>query len=467
MKNNDQRTLLVVIAIALITFMGILSETALNIAYAMLITELNVTASVIQWLTTGYLLTLSSLIPLSPLLVRRYPTRRLFQVAVLISLAGTMICGLAGAFPLLLTGRIIQAIGTSISLPLMVNIILEAVPTDRRGKIMGIVGLVTCFAPALGPIFGGIVMQYMNWHWIFFFMLPFLLLSLLVGSKYMIDIHKEDPTRADYLSMLLSASAFIGIIYGVSLSADRGWQNAAVLLPLSLGLISISFFVYRQIHLKEPLLNLAVFSYPMFTVGVLIVIISMMLVLAAAFILPLYLQQALGCSSFTAALAMLPGAFLNGIMSPITGRILDRHGPKRLLQTGSLLVAVVMAIFSFFDASLLSVIMLYAIFMFGASMLAMPAQTNGLNQLPAKYNADGAAIVNTLQQVAGAFGTALASSIFTAATKTSPATDATTIIAIATSSTFHFLLILAISGLLISLTVNNNQPPGHTAPVSH
>lgn len=147
MKNNDQRTLLVVIAIALITFMGILSETALNIAYAMLITELNVTASVIQWLTTGYLLTLSSLIPLSPLLVRRYPTRRLFQAAVLISLAGTMICGLAGAFPLLLTGRIIQAIGTSISLPLMVNIILEAVPTDRRGKIMGIVGLVTCFAP--------------------------------------------------------------------------------------------------------------------------------------------------------------------------------------------------------------------------------------------------------------------------------------------------------------------------------
>ena len=251
MKNNDQRTLLVVISIALITFMGILSETALNIAYAMLITELNVTASVIQWLTTGYLLTLSSLIPLSPLLVRRYPTRRLFQVAVLISLAGTMICGLAGAFPLLLTGRIIQAIGTSISLPLMVNIILEAVPTDRRGKIMGIVGLVTCFAPALGPIFGGIVMQYMNWHWIFFFMLPFLLLSLLVGSKYMIDIHKEDPTRADYLSMLLSASAFIGIIYGVSLSADRGWQNPAVLLPLSLGLISISFFVYRQIHLKR------------------------------------------------------------------------------------------------------------------------------------------------------------------------------------------------------------------------
>ena len=263
MKNNERRTLLVVISIALITFMGILSETALNIAYAVLMAELTVSASVIQWLTTGYLLTLSSLIPLSPLLVRRYRTRRLFQGAVLISLAGTTLCGLASSFPLLLTGRIIQAIGTSISLPLMVNIILEAVPAARRGRIMGIVGLVTCFAPALGPIFGGIVMQYMNWHWIFFFMLPFLLLSLLIGSKYMIDIHQDEPQRADYLSMLLSASAFIGIIYGVSLSADQGWQDAAVLLPLSIGLISITAFVYRQLHLKEPLLNLQVFSYPM------------------------------------------------------------------------------------------------------------------------------------------------------------------------------------------------------------
>jgi len=465
MKNNERRTLLVVISIALITFMGILSETALNIAYAVLMAELTVSASVIQWLTTGYLLTLSSLIPLSPLLVRRYRTRRLFQGAVLISLAGTTLCGLASSFPLLLTGRIIQAIGTSISLPLMVNIILEAVPAARRGRIMGIVGLVTCFAPALGPIFGGIVMQYMNWHWIFFFMLPFLLLSLLIGSKYMIDIHQDEPQRADYLSMLLSASAFIGIIYGVSLSADQGWQDAAVLLPLSIGLISITAFVYRQLHLKEPLLNLQVFSYPMFTAGVLIVIISMLLVLAAAFILPLYLQQALGCSSFTAALAMLPGAFFNGIMSPITGHILDLHGPKRLLQTGSLLVAVIIGLFAFTNASLLSVIVLYAIFMFGASMLAMPAQTNGLNQLPAKYNADGAAIVNTLQQVAGAFGTALASSVFTAAAKTSSAAPATAI-ALATSATFQVLLVIAIGGLLISLTVNNKQPVTANVPVN-
>ncbi len=147
------------------------------------------------------------------------------------------------------------------------------------------------------------------------------------------------------------------------------------------------------------------------------------------------------------------------------GRILDLHGPKRLLQTGSLLVAVIIGLFAFTNASLLSVIILYAIFMFGASMLAMPAQTNGLNQLPAKYNADGAAIVNTLQQVAGAFGTALASSVFTAAAKTSSA-DTSTAIALATSATFQVLLVVAIGGLLISLTVNNKQPVTANVPVN-
>ena len=454
MNKNDQPILLSVISIALIAFLGILAETALNIAYAVLMPELSVSAAIIQWLTTGYLLTLSSLIPLSPLLIRKFCTRRLFQSAVWISFSGTLLCGLSQNFPLLLTGRIIQAIGTSIALPLMVTLILEKIPANRRGKVMGIVGLVTSFAPALGPVFGGIIMEYGNWHWIFFLMLPFLLISFIIGSRNIPDIHKNEPARTDFLSMLLSTTAFVGIVYGVSSSAAAGWTDAMVLTCLAVGSICLLLFIRRQLSLEKPLLELRVFRFPMFTIGVFIVILSMLLVLSASFILPLYLQNSLGCTSFFAAIAMLPGALVNGIMSPLTGRWLDVKGPKGLLRTGSFLVAAMTAIFAFVPVSFFELLLVYAIFMFGASMLAMPAQTNGLNQLPAKYNADGSAVINTLQQVSGAIGTALASSIFSSAKNSFEAIGGSSVSAstlYGTQTTFTALFIFALACAFISL----------------
>ncbi|MBP2652438.1 MAG: drug resistance transporter, EmrB/QacA subfamily [Firmicutes bacterium] len=412
-KETEQQTIIAVVAIAIITFMGILSETALNIAYSRLMDQFNISAATIQWLTTGYLLTLSAFIPLSPILVKCYRTKKLFRTAVIIFLTGTLLCGFALNFGMLLLGRIIQAVGTSITLPLMVNIILEKIPVSRRGKIMGIVGLVTCFAPALGPTFGGVVIEWINWHWIFILMLPVLMLAFGLGSKYIMDIHTTDQIVIDYPSIILSTIGLVGIVYGVSISADFGWLDPKVLGCLAIGLLSLGGFIYKQLQLPNPLIEVRVFTYPMFTLGMVIVMISMMTVLAAGFILPLYLQKSLGCSSLVTALAMLPGAAINGVMSPVTGKFLDKHGPKLLLSVGFLLVSLMVYMFAFFNCNFYDVIIIYAVFMFGASMLAIPAQSNGLNQLPKEYNADGSAIVNTLQQVSGAVGTALASSIFT------------------------------------------------------
>lgn len=453
----------VLLAISIITFLGILSETALNIVYSSLMDEFGVSAATVQWLTTGYFLTLAALIPLSPLFVKQYPSKKLFQTAALLCLTGTLLCALSVNFMLLLLGRIIQAIGTSIALPLMINIILEKISVYKRGRIMGMVGLITSFAPVLGPIFGGAVSEWLNWHWIFFFMLPLLIISFILGSKYIMDIHQPAKLPFDYSSILLSTLAFTGMIYAISRSTELGWYHGEVLDCLSMGIISLAVFIKRQLSLDHPLLQVHIFKYPMFATGVGIVMLSMMIVLAAGFILPLYLQKALGYSSFTAALTMLPGALMNGIMAPVSGKILDKKGPFLLLLVGFALVSITVFIFSAFSCPLYMVLLLYTAFMFGASMLAMPAQTHSLNQVAKPYNADATAIINTLQQLSGALGTALSSSIFTATTEALLASGPDTsglfqaqAVAIGTQETFFFLFFLSLLGLYLALNTRKS-----------
>jgi len=460
---SERNTMIAVVSIAIVTFIGILSETALNIAYALLMNEFGVSAVVIQWLTTGYLLTLSILLPLSPLFVKHFRTKALFQAAVTIFTFGTLLCAFTLNFEMLFLGRIVQAIGTSISFPLMMNIILEKIPIAKRGKCMGIVGLVTSFAPALGPTFGGFVIEWINWHWIFISMLPILVVSFIMGSNYIPDIHSKERIAVDYLSVLLSTIAFVGIVYGVSISADLGWSSPAVFGYIMMGGLSLAAFAYRQLRLAKPLIQVRVFSNSMFTIGACIVMISMMSVLAAGFVLPLYIQESLGYSSIAAALAMLPGAVVNGIMSPVTGKFYDTHGPRLLLSTGFLLLSITLLLFSFVSITFVELTIIYTVFMFGASMLAMPAQTNSLNQLPQQYYADGAAIMGTLQQVAGAVGTALASSILTMnSVKYSQGFSNMTTdviaqsIAFGTQQNFMIFLILSVIGLILALFVRRN-----------
>lgn len=457
-KNINSSLIIGIVSIAILSFMGILSETGLNICYALLMNEFSVSASLIQWLTTGYLLTLAILIPISPVLVKNFRTKRLFQTACIIFTAGTLFCSFAWNFSIILLGRIVQAIGTGIALPLMTNIILEKVPIEQRGYLMGIVGLVISFAPAMGPVFGGIVIELINWHWIFIIMIPFLVVSFILGSRYIIDIRSNEKMTIDFSSVFLSAIAFGGIVYGFSISGDAGWSDSKVLYSIIIGTLSMAAFIYRQLNLKNPLIHVSIFKYSMFSVSVAIVMISMMTVLASGFLLPLLLQKSLRFSSLIAALAMLPGAIMNGVMSPITGKILDKYGPKFLLSSGFMLLSITLAIFSFINNTFIIIIITYAIFMFGASMLAMPAQTNGLNQLPQKYNADGSAIMNTLQQVSGAIGTALASSILTNKSEVylhqfsnMTADIVAESVAFGVHKTFIIFLILAFMGFTIAL----------------
>ncbi|WP_400162027.1 DHA2 family efflux MFS transporter permease subunit [Brevibacillus sp. TJ4] len=412
------RTTHIIASFLIAGFIGLFSETSLNMALRDLTQIFGVQHATIQWLTTGYLLTLGILVPVSSLLLQWFTTRQLFIISLAFSIVGTLIAAVAPSFSFLLIARCVQAIGTALMLPLMFNTILIIVPPHKRGATMGMMGLVIMFAPAVGPTLSGLILQYLSWHWIFWISLPFLLLSLLFGMTYMQNVTVPTKPKIDVFSIVLSTLGFGGVVYGFSHAGEGegGFANPVVIASLIVGGIALLLFVLRQLKMEQPMLNMRVFHYPMFVIGLLLVLASFMVILSSMIMLPLYLQTSLALTTFAAGLILLPGGLINGFLSPVMGRLFDKYGPRWLVIPGLSICLVTLYLFTNISMETPSafIIGLHVALMVGISMVMMPAQTNGLNQLPRELYPDGTAIMNTLTQVAGAVGTAVAVSIMAA-----------------------------------------------------
>ncbi|MFP7495210.1 DHA2 family efflux MFS transporter permease subunit [Terribacillus saccharophilus] len=454
----------IIISFLIAGFIGLFSETALNIALENIITGFGVSPALAQWLTTGYLLTLGVLVPVSGLIMQWFTTRQLFLASVVFSIIGTLIAAIAPSFTVLLIARIVQAIGTALLLPLMFNTILNIIPPHKRGKSMGLIGLVIMFAPAVGPTISGLIIDKLTWHWIFWFSLPLLVVALIFGAFFMQNVTTLTKPKIDIFSIILSTIGFGGVVYGFSHAGEGGgWGDPIVIVTIVVGVLSLILFSVRQIKMEQPMLNLNAFRYPMFVLGLLLILVSMMVMLSSMILLPLYLQRSLALTPLVAGMTMLPGGLINGLLSPVMGGLFDKFGPRFLVTPGLIIVAIVMFGFSTIsmETSIAFIIGLHIALMIGISMIMMPAQTNGLNQLPPRLYPDGTAIMNTLQQVAGAIGTAVAISIMTAGSKSfiegaaNPQDPNLAIEAFTAGvqSSFIFGIIAAIIGVVISFFI--------------
>ncbi|WP_234122821.1 MDR family MFS transporter [Clostridium hydrogenum] len=416
-KLSYQRNYNVVpISISLIIagFCCMLSETLLNMALKNLMVQFSISATTVQWLSTGYMLIMGISIPVSALLIQTFTTRQLFLTSVIIFLLGTIISSLSLSFPMLLVGRLVQAIGTGILIPNIVNTLLIINPIEKRGKALGTFNLVMFCAPAIGPTVSGLIIQSLNWRWLFFIILPFSVVSLLLGYKYIQNVTELTKPSIDLLSIVLSTIGFGGFIYGVS---NIGASNSALIAaPIIISCIALAAFVIRQLHMDEPMLDMHPFKESMFSLGCILMIVMHMINFATMLILPMFLEGALGLAAFTAGLLMLPGGFLNGLISPIAGHLYDKFGPKALIAPGYALSAISFLVLSRLVSTSISIpiiITLHCLSLIAVGLINTPIQTNSLNQLSPKYYPHGTAIMNTLQQIAGAFGTALFVAVMT------------------------------------------------------
>ncbi|WP_339318039.1 MDR family MFS transporter [Paenibacillus sp. FSL R10-2734] len=411
---DNVKRLPILISLIIGAFFSLLNETLLSVAFPQLMIELNVSASTMQWLTTGYMLVVAVLIPASALLVQWFTTRQVFLGAMIVFTLGTLVSGIAPGFSILLFGRLLQAAGTGLMMPVLMNTILLIYPPEKRGAAMGSIGLVMMFAPAIGPTLSGIILESFEWRWLFYIVLPFALFSIIFAFIYLKNVSQPTKPKVDVFSIILSTIGFGGVVYGFS-SSGEGWGSLQVYGMILLGLAALLMFVLRQLKLIEPLLDLRAFKYPMFTLTTILLCIMMMTMFSTMSLLPFLFQGALGLTVYASGLIMLPGSLLNGLLSPITGKVFDRFGPRALIIPGAVLLAVVMWFFTQVTANTpkMTFIILHVSMMVSISMIMMPAQTNGLNQLPRRYYPHGTAILNTLSQVAGAIGVAFFISIMT------------------------------------------------------
>lgn len=441
-------------------FMGMFSETALNMALTNVMSDYHVSAVLAQWLTTGYLLTMACMVPVSVYLTKWFSTKKLITSGIILSLTGVVIAAIAPAFSFLLLGRIVQALGTGIILPLMVTVLMLIFPIEKRGVVMGIMGLVMTAGPALGPTIAGIIISSLSWHYIFWISAVLYVVILIIAINKVENVSEITKPKIDILSIILSTIGFSGIIFGLNMMAEQPFMDIVVWGPLLIGILALIVFVRRQFTLKSPMLNLRVFKYGMFNLGALMVFLVILCILGSGIILPIYIKGSLMFSAIMAGLILLPGNIMNLILSPIIGQLFDKFGAKIFGIFGFVILFISMLIFAFTISAHTPVWVIICNFMLmfiGITMIMMPAQTNALNQLPKELYPDGSATITTLIQVAGSAGTTIAITIYTIAMKhfseTHEKISETVLIAHGAEKAFWYLVVLAFIGLICSLFV--------------
>ncbi|WP_066188190.1 MDR family MFS transporter [Gracilibacillus timonensis] len=450
------------IIIVLLTggFISILNQTTMITAIPPIMEEMDVTANTAQWLTTVFMLVNGVMIPVTAFLMERFTTRQLFITSMIVFAVGTAFSALAPNFGMLLLGRTIQSTGAGVIMPLMQTVFLLLFPIRNRGVAMGLVGLVISFAPAIGPALSGWVITAYSWRAVFLIILPIAIIIIIVAAKVMKNVTELTYPKLDILSIILSSFGFGGFLYGFTSAGNNGWESIITIATLAIGAVSLACFIVRQLRMKTPMLDFRVFKNPIFTLSTIIPMIAFMGLIGAETLIPLYMQNGRDFTAMEAGIALLPGALVNGMMSPITGRIFDRFGARWLSIIGLTIITIATLAFSNLGAStsMLMIMILYAIRMFGLSMVMMPVTTAGLNQLSRELLPHGTAMTNTMRQVSASIGTAIVITVMTTtevAAKLDP--DIAYPMIHGVNRAFMVITILSLIGVVISFFIKKDK----------
>ena len=422
------RNRLVIFLLLISVFVMILNETIMGVALPTLTKDLGITPSAAQWLTAAFLLTMAVIIPITGFLLQRFNTRPLFTAAMGLFSLGTLIAAVAPGFEILLLARIVQASGTAIMFPLLMTTVMNLVPAATRGQMMGNISIVISVAPAIGPTISGLILSVLDWRFMFILVLPIALAALVVGARLITNVTEPRPTRIDVPSVILSALGFGGVVFGLS-NLGTATTPLESWLPLAVGIIALVVFVRRQVRLQRrgrALLDLRTFTTRNFTFSIVMFAISMMTMFGTIVLLPFYLVSVLHVPVITVGLLLLPGGLIMGLLAPFVGRIYDRVGPTVLLIVGSSIMSADLWAMTMLDENtpFLWVLAAHVALSIGLALLFTPLFTASLGSLKPELYSHGSAIVGTVQQLAGAAGTALFVTVMSAQAATFSASGA-------------------------------------------
>lgn len=418
-ERTSREDMAVIRWLVMATFIVILNETIMTNAIPKLAKEFDVTLSVAQWLSSAFMLTMAVVIPITGWFLQRVTTRQAFALAIFTFCVGTLVAALAPTFWVLLLGRVIQASGTAVMMPLLMTTMMSLVPESDRGRVMGNVTLAMSVAPALGPAVSGVILEWMSWRWMFGIVLPIALVIGLLGLRGLRNVGERIPSSIDILSVMMSGLGFGALVYGLSLTADKHpWTNPWALVAG--GVIMIVLFVARQLLLQRvdrPLLDLRTLKQRTFSLSVLLMVVAFMGFLGTMILLPPYLQDMRGLSILNTGLMMMPGGLAMGLLGPQVGKIFDRFGGRVLVIPGSVGVLVGLIVLSQINlhTPYWQIIAAHVLMMASLAAVFTPVFTLGLGSVPPHLYSHASSLLGALQQVAGAAGTAISIAVMSSA----------------------------------------------------
>ncbi|MBZ5476031.1 DHA2 family efflux MFS transporter permease subunit [Staphylococcus aureus] len=399
-------------------FIAILNQTLLNVALPKINTEFNISASTGQWLMTGFMLVNGILIPITAYLFNKYSYRKLFLVALVLFTIGSLICAISMNFPIMMVGRVLQAIGAGVLMPLGSIVIITIYPPEKRGAAMGTMGIAMILAPAIGPTLSGYIVQNYHWNVMFYGMFIIGIIAILVGFVWFKLYQYTTNPKADIPGIIFSTIGFGALLYGFSEAGNKGWGSVEIETMFAIGIIFIILFVIRELRMKAPMLNLEVLKFPTFTLTTVINMVVMLSLYGGMILLPIYLQNLRGFSALDSGLLLLPGSLIMGLLGPFAGKLLDTIGLKPLAIFG--IAVMTYATWELtklnMDTPYMTIMGIYVLRSFGMAFIMMPMVTAAINALPGRLASHGNAFLNTMRQLAGSIGTAILVTVMTTQT---------------------------------------------------
>lgn len=404
------RTPAVIRLLVLATFVVILNETIMINAIPRLMGDLRITEQTAQWLSTAFMLTMAAVIPITGWFLRRVTTRTAYTTAMGLFLLGTALAAVAPTFAVLLGARIVQASGTAVMMPLLMTTLMQVVPEEDRGRVMGNVTLAISVAPAMGPAVSGVILQFGSWRLLFAVVLPIAAVITWGGLRQLKNVGEPQFSTIDWLSVVTAAAGFGGLVYGLSQFEGGDVRVAGAIVAA--GLLTIAVFVVRQLSLQKhgaPLMDLRTLRHRTYTVALILMSVAFMAMLGSMILLPLYLQNLRGLNALETGLLVMPGGLAMGLLGPTVGRLFDRFGGRVLVIPGA--VGIMLSLAGFTQVTMTmpywQLLGLHALLMVSLAATFTPVFTLGLGAVPPRLYSHGSSILSTLQQVAAAFGTAL------------------------------------------------------------
>jgi DHA2 family lincomycin resistance protein-like MFS transporter len=476
-QGDAARNRLVIALLLVSTFVVFLNETIMSVAIPHLMADLGVVASVAQWLTTAFLLTMAVVIPVTGFLLQRLNTRPIFLLAMSIFTLGTMLCAVSPGIELLIAGRVVQAIGTAIMMPLLMTTVMTLVPPEARGKTMGNISIVMSVAPAIGPTIGGLILAHLEWRWMFILVLPIAVGALVLGASRIQNVSTPRYAPLDVLSVVLSALAFGGLIYGLS-SFGESFAHAGeptmvpLWVPIVLGVVAMAAFVWRQLGLQDDnkaLLDLRVFQSLNYSVSIGMMLVAMMTLFGTVILLPLYTVNVVGLDTLQTGLLLLPGGLVMGLMGPLVGRLYDRFGPAVLAVPGAILVSAVMWALTLVgqDTPVWALLVGHIVISIGLALIFTPVFTSSMGSVPKELYSHASAVLGSVQQLAGAAGIALFIALMTIRTASLSAEGVDPVEALAGGIRLAFLVGAVISLFAILAAFFIRRPEGGAPGMGH